>query len=304
MRKILLLLLYLELSNCFAPFMCLNSNLPKNINFKTNINSYLTLSRAKNIPFEFMLPITGSYIATHNVNVFYNPEILLLGLLSVLIGSNSMIINDYFDYIRGVDKYKDWKVLNKGLLKSEEVLRVSYLLNVINIILISLINNTNARIILSSSILFSYIYTPLIKPILLLKNIGVALTITQTIIIGGIIVDKSIINILKPVIYIFNIIMWQEIILDILDKKSDKEENIKTIPVVYGTNISKKIAFIFLLIATLVPYGISSPIFILLQSPLLYSNLRSIIFKNKINKKIINVGSIVVLLSGINMCIL
>lgn len=98
--------------------------------------------------------------------------------------------------------------------------------------------------------------------------------------------------------------MWQEIILDILDKKSDKEENIKTIPVVYGTNISKKIAFIFLLIATLVPYGISSPIFILLQSPLLYSNLRSIIFKNKINKKIINVGSIVVLLSGINMCIL
>ncbi len=304
MRKILLLLLYLELSNCFAPFMCLNSNLPKNINFKTNINSYLTLSRAKNIPFEFMLPITGSYIATHNVNVFYNPEILLLGLLSVLIGSNSMIINDYFDYICGVDKYKDWKVLNKGLLKSEEVLRASYLLNVINIILISLINNTNARIILSSSILFSYIYTPLIKPILLLKNIGVALTITQSIIIGGIIVDKSIINILKPVIYIFNIIMWQEIILDILDKKSDKEENIKTIPVVYGTNISKKIAFIFLLIATLVPYGISSPIFILLQSPLLYSNLRSIIFKNKINKKIINVGSIVVLLSGIHMCIL
>jgi len=304
MRKILLLLLYLELSNCFAPFMCLNSNLPKNINFKTNINSYLTLSRAKNIPFEFMLPITGSYIATHNVNVFYNPEILLLGLLSVLIGSNSMIINDYFDYIHGVDKYKDWKVLNKGLLKSEEVLRASYLLNVINIILISLINNTNARIILSSSILFSYIYTSLIKPILLLKNIGVALTITQSIIIGGIIVDKSIINILKPVIYIFNIIMLQEIILDILDKKSDKEENIKTIPVVYGTNISKKIAFIFLLIATLVPYGISSPIFILLQSPLLYSNLRSIIFKNKINKKIINVGSIVVLLSGIHMCIL
>ena len=52
-----------------------------------------------------------------------------------------MIINDYFDYKSGVDKNKKGKVLNKGFLKSEDVLNFSNLLNMLNFYLICLIDS-------------------------------------------------------------------------------------------------------------------------------------------------------------------
>ena len=101
-------------TNAFVP----NTFLPNLINIQKNkiskvmllnnnnkVNNIFKMTRPESIPFEFMLPITGSYIVSNNLNIFTNPTLYLVAILSVIIGSNSMIINDYFDYKNGI-RYK------------------------------------------------------------------------------------------------------------------------------------------------------------------------------------------------------
>ena len=122
----------------------MNSNIKLKNNNNISINkfkSYIKLTRPNAILYEFGLPVTGSYLISNNINIFYNPTVILLGFISVLIGSNSMVINDYYDYKNGVDSEKKNKILNLGYLSSEQVLHFSYLLNILTFYLISFINN-------------------------------------------------------------------------------------------------------------------------------------------------------------------
>ena len=107
----------------------MNSNIKlKKNNNNISINkfkSYIKLTRPNAILYEFGLPVTGSYLISNNINIFFNPTVILLGFISILIGSNSMVINDYYDYKLGTDKNKSLKVLNKKDLTTEEVLYFS-----------------------------------------------------------------------------------------------------------------------------------------------------------------------------------
>ncbi len=306
-------------TNAFVPnaFVPNAINIQKNkistvmlLNNNNKLNNIFKMTRPESIPFEFMLPITGSYIVSNNLNILANPTVYLVAILSVIIGSNSMIINDYFDYKNGVDINKKKKILNKGYITTEEVIYISNLFNLISYYLICIINNNLLRIILSNSIISIYIYTPLLKPIPLLKNIGVALTISQSLMVGALAINKDIIKIIPSIIYLFNIIMWQELILDTLDMINDKESGIKTIPVIFGYKKTNILSLIFLIIGTLLPYLIKEIeliniiILIILQSPLLYMTY-DVIKNNKIlNKKAISISRIVILFSGIYFCIL
>lgn len=328
-KKILILFLIYNYTNAFVPNAFLpnafvpNAFVPNIINRQKNkistvmllnnnnkLNNIFKMTRPESIPFEFMLPITGSYIVSNNLNILANPTVYLVAILSVIIGSNSMIINDYFDYKNGVDINKKNKILNKGHITTEEVIYISNLLNLISYYLISIINNNLLRIILSNSIISIYIYTPLLKPLPLLKNIYVALTISQSLVVGALVIDKDIIKIIPSIIYLFNIIMWQELILDINDMKNDKKSGIKTIPVIFGYKKTNILSLIFLIMGIILPYLckeiklLEFVFFTLLQSPLLFMTF-NVIKKNTIlNKKAINISRMVILFSGIYFCIL
>lgn len=263
---------------------------------------YYKLTRPNSIPFEFILPITGSYLVNNNIQIFKEPLILLIGLLSILIGSNSMIINDYFDNRIGNDLNRTDRILNNNYLTCEDVLNISYILNIINFSLINFINNNLIKFLLSTSIILSYIYTPILKPIPLVKNILVSFIISQSIIVGGLATTGPIIYAFPATIYLFNLIMWQELILDITDIEYDKKNNINTIPVLYGHKIANKLALIFLLLGTIIPYGFSIS-FILIQSPLIYITYHAILSDIILNKNAINISRMIMLLSGIYMCI-
>lgn len=89
--------------------------------------------------------------------------------------------------------------------------------------------------------------------------------------------------------------------LDIMDIDGDKKNNINTIPVLYGYKKANIIGLGFLLLGTLIPYGLSIS-FILIQLPLILINVYAIT-KNKILKKMaINISKIIMLISGIYMC--
>lgn len=318
-KKLLILFIMYNYTNAFVP----NTFLPNLINIQKNkiskvmllnnnnkVNNIFKMTRPESIPFEFMLPITGSYIVSNNLNIFTNPTLYLVAILSVIIGSNSMIINDYFDYKNGIDINKKNKILNKGYITTEEVIYISNLLNLISYYLICIINNNLLRIILSNSIIYIYIYTPLLKPIPLFKNIGVALTISQSLMVGVLAINGDIIKIIPSIIYLFNIIMWQELILDIIDMVNDKKSGIKTIPVIFGYKKTNILSLIFLIMGIILPYLFKEIklleffYFTLLQSPLLYITCNVIKYNKILNKKAINISRIVILFSGIYFCIL
>jgi 4-hydroxybenzoate polyprenyltransferase len=307
-KKLILLLLYCEYIYAFN-FNTLQMKTHNKIMndfspITTNkLKHYYKLTRPSSLVYEFALPVTGSYLATKNIGVLFDPNVILIGLLSVLIGSNSMIINDFYDYIDGTDSSKIDKILNRNLLKPMEVLHFSLYMSILTFSLINFINNFNIRLILSNSIILSYLYTPFFKKITFLKNLIVSYIICNTIIIGSLIVNGNIYNILPCIIYLFNFIMWQEIILDINDLEGDKENNIKTIAVKYGYDKANKIAFSFLLIGTLLPYGFSLN-FILLQLPLVLLHFRAIQKEKILNKIVVHLSKFIMLVSGLYMCIL
>lgn len=306
MYKLFILLILINFTNAFIPttiYMKLDNN--NKINTKPlhvdKLKYYFKMARPEGIPYEFTLPLIGSYLVNNNIEIFFNPKVLLIGILSVTIASISMMINDYFDYKNGTDNNKKGRILVSGELNSEEVLYVTTFLSILTYYIISYINNDLVRYILSNSLLFAYIYTPILKPIPLIKNIGVSVTISQSLLVGALILNNSIIDVLPAVYYLFNIIIWQEIILDIFDINYDKKSNINTLPVIYGPRNTNKIALIFLLGATIIPYGFFIP-FLLLQSPLIGMTIHAIIADKMLNKNVLKISKVIMLLTGILMC--
>jgi len=277
---------------------------PKHINnfYKSNkLKSYLKITRPEGLPYEFAMPLFGSYLATKSLSVIINPYALLMGIISAIVASNSMVINDYYDYKLGTDTEKKYKVLNNNELTTEEVLYFSTYLAITSYYLCSLIANNMVRDIISNTIIITYLYTPVFKSIPLIKNVIVALIITQAPLTGALIVGGNYQYVIPAIIYLFNFIMWQEIMLDIIDINGDKKNNINTIPVLYGYKKANIIGLGFLLLGTMIPYGLSIS-FIFIQLPLILINLYAI-KKNKIIKKsTINISKIIMLLSGIYMC--
>ena len=266
------------------------------------LNYYYKLARPNSLIYEFALPITGSYLSTKKIAVLYNPNVILVGLLSAIIASNCMIINDYYDYLLGTDKFKKDKILNQKLLLPNEVFHTSTYITLFSYYLISLITNNMSRFILSNSIILGYLYTQIFKNFTFVKNFVVSLIISQSIIVGCLVANGDFKLIIPSLTYLFNLIMWQEIILDINDIEGDKENNIQTIPVKYGYKTANKIALCFLLFGTILPYGFSLP-FIMLQMPLIIINIRVIQKKEILTKITLKLANFIMLLSGLYMCI-
>ena len=265
------------------------------------LNSYIKITRPEGLPYEFALPLFGSYLATKSIETLLNPYAILMGIISAIIASNSMVINDYYDYKLGTDKDKSLKVLNKKDLTTEEVVHFSTYLGLLSYYLSSLINNNLIRHIISNTIIVTYLYTPVFKNIPLLKNIIVSLIITQSPLTGALIVNGDIKSVIPAMTYLFNFIMWQELMLDIIDLDGDKKNNIKTIPVLYGYKNANIIGLVFLILGSIIPYGLSIK-FILLQMPLILINSYAIKTNKILKKQSLKISKIIMLISGIYMC--
>ena len=96
--------------------------------------------------------------------------------------------------------------------------------------------------------------------------------------------------------------MWQELMLDIMDMEGDKKNDIKTIPVIYGYKNANIIGILYLLLGTLLPYGLSLT-FILLQSPIILINIYALRANKILKKTALKLSKVIMLFSGIYMSI-
>jgi geranylgeranylglycerol-phosphate geranylgeranyltransferase len=258
-------------------------------NTKKKINSFLKLIRSNNIIPTILLCLVSGWIVNPSIyNLLHSTKFIISTVNVVLIMSSSMIINDIYDIkidkinnanrplINGEIKLKEAFILQLFLLTICEYLTFEYLPN-------------NLNFIINLAIISINIYTPIIKKILIIKNLFCALFISFSIFFSGLAATNELLFINKNfdlfsiiITFIFFGSLSNEIILDIRDYEGDNN-NIKTIPLVFG----KKIAWLFALLITNINIIINS--FILYY---LYNNTVALIFIIILIPNIINLYKI------------
>lgn len=237
-------------------FLSIKMNKQSSINILNVKNELFKMSRPNNIIGEIGLVLMGGLISIKKFSILYSFTLWNTAFLSMIIGSLSMIINDYFDYHNGNDKSRK-NALTMKKVSTEQVLFLCNILYILAFFNIStLIDNSILKQLISYSLIISYIYTPILKNILLIKNVSVAFIVSLTIILGGISVNgiDSLSRTIIPSTYIFFSILWRELMLDITDIKDDLKSNVKTIPVVIGKNKSMFLGLNILVLSAMCPF--------------------------------------------------
>ena len=223
---------------CFHPFH------PPPIIKKTK--SFLKIIRYNNIFPTLLLSFSGGWIMNPSMNnLFHSSKFVISSIITVLIMSCSMIINDVFDI--NIDKInKPSRPLVTGEISMKEAKMYIFLLLSLTEYLNLSFLPYNLQVITHLAIINIIIYTPIFKYILLIKNISCALLVGFAVVFAGL-SAKNTINIflnknIKLLIIASRMIFFgslhNEILLDITDIEGDKENNINTFPVIFGNNIT------------------------------------------------------------------
>jgi geranylgeranylglycerol-phosphate geranylgeranyltransferase len=206
------------------------------------LNSFLKLIRYKNIFPTIYLFFTGAFVVNPNfiefIKTIKSPPIIYSLISTLLILSSNMVINDLFDLkidkinhsdrplVSGEIKVKEAILLAVGLILSTELINI--------FLLPQKLQNP-----IHLSVLFTFIYTPILKKILFIKNISCALMVAYTIFFGGFVAyngsGNNKLNFLYQIItFVFLGSLYNEVLLDIRDYEGDKKNNISTIATVFG----------------------------------------------------------------------
>ena len=144
------------------------------------------MTRPLTIPGEIGLALGGSLLAAPCTSTLTLPLVWLVAFFSAATGAGSMVINDYFDFRAGADRLKSKKPLTRGTVHPEQALAAASSFYMCSLFLASvLLHDFVLRALVVSSLMATFFYTPLLKAIPLIKNVVVALVISQAIIAGG-----------------------------------------------------------------------------------------------------------------------
>ena len=143
-------------------------------NIVSKWNGFVKIIRPNNILPTFLLCLTGGWIINPSIyNLLHSQSFLISTINTILIMSNSMIINDLYDI--NIDKINS---PNRPLVTGE-ITKTDAIIYIIS--LLSITEYLNYRFLPSSlqwiihlAILNTIIYTPILKKMLLIKNISCA----------------------------------------------------------------------------------------------------------------------------------
>ncbi len=200
------------------------------------------------------------------LSLFYWQYTLLV-LATVLIAAGGYVINDIFD--QETDQInKPNKVIIGNSISETNAYTIYAALTITGValgfILANSVSHPNFAVIFVLVATLLYFYASTLKQITLIGNIVVAGLLAFSVIIIGIFdiypntfeinqqqmaVAFAILMDYAKFAFILNLV--REIIKDLQDIEGDKEEDMKTMPIILGQNKTKKIAFVLLLLPTL-----------------------------------------------------
>jgi len=210
-------------------------------NIKQKLGGIKRLIRANNIIPATLLCTTGGWLANPSLkSLFTSPAFYISTLVTLFIMSASMAINDIFDY--PIDKINNpTRPLITGEVSKTEAIVLSATLFISTEILSFLYLPKSLYLILQFAIANAVLYTPVLKRIPLIKNVACSGMIAFAPIFTGLSVINANANIELLVILarlVFFGSLQIELLLDICDREGDKINRIRTIPVLFGKEIT------------------------------------------------------------------
>lgn len=206
-------------------------------NIRRKLVGVKQIIRPENIIPALLLCSTGGWLANPSFKLLFASQTFYVStLVTLLIMSASMVINDIFDYpidkinnptrplITGVLTLRDAIGLTSAFFASAEIISFFYLPKFLHSIL-------------HISILNAVLYTPFLKRIPLLKNISCSSMIAFAPIFTGLSVINANANIHLLAILVRLVFFGSlqiEMLLDICDQEGDEMNGIRTIPVLFG----------------------------------------------------------------------
>lgn len=219
------------------------------------------MTRPSSIPGVVLFHMIGTYLALEylgQTNRYWSvllkqPCMWLTLLCENLVSSTSMIVNDYYDAKLGRDLYKQVNLQKKVLLNGQVTLPMAkrFVTGLYStaLWLVCFLPGVPTRLLVTSSLMLTYLYTKHLKPLFGVKNVVcaslVALTPWTSASAAMHLVGKS--SLFVPSLWrlfasLFFGVMGREIMLDCNDVAADKQAGIDTLPVVDGLKFSSTVA--------------------------------------------------------------
>eukprot|EP00887_Chlorella_sp_A99_P000170 scaffold13.g170.t1 len=150
----------------------------------------------------------------------------------------SCIVNDYFD--ARIDALNDAsKPIPSGAVTPDGALLLASCMYVALLAGACLLPSPGLRLVIAASAAATLAYTPLLKRVLLLKNLTVAATVAAAPLAGALAVGAAptaagLAPVLLPSTYVFLMIWLREAMMDMSDAEGDAQAGVVTLPVAIG----------------------------------------------------------------------
>jgi len=232
--------------NSQNPSHWLYSNSNHRLNVCNKFQSLLKLMRVKSIPPTFLLCFSGGWIINPSLhNLLKSVPFMVSTINTLLIMTASMVINDIYDV--EIDRINS---PHRPLVNGEVTIKEAYLLSLLLLGLSEYLTFKflpfNLQMIIQLAIGKIILYTPLFKRIFLIKNISCAGLVSFSIFFNGLASEGNTLLATNTNFGLLGIALsliffgsWSnELILDIRDIEGDKNNNIVTIPTLFGKDFS------------------------------------------------------------------
>eukprot|EP00899_Mesostigma_viride_P016447 jgi/Mesvir1/24803/Mv22056-RA.1 len=202
---------------------------------------------------ELALALTVTGTSTHtSLRMMLQPCVWFVSVLSAGVASAANIINDYFDFRAGTDTLASCpdKPLVLASVTPEAALLVATSCYLLLLFMCSWLRPHGLRETISTSAVITFLYTPLLKKVPLVKNAAVGAIVALAVIVGALAAASGsyamvdvLARALLPATVTFHLIMFREIFMDIQGVAGDRTSGVRTLPVVLGVKPTLYLAY-------------------------------------------------------------
>jgi 4-hydroxybenzoate polyprenyltransferase len=214
-------------------------NLPPPNN-KNKFESVLELIRVNHIPPTLFLSFSSALIVNPSLPDLLQPSFIVSTFDIILLMSASMVINNIYDLETDKINKPQSPIVTNAITKREAI-GIAVLLSGTSEYFSMNFLSENLQPIIHLTILYINLYTPVFKKIIFIKNLACSVLVTFSPFFTALVCSKYPLSInpnLDLLIVACNLVftgsLSNEILLDIRDYTGDKENNIKTLPVIFG----------------------------------------------------------------------
>jgi geranylgeranylglycerol-phosphate geranylgeranyltransferase len=210
--------------------------------FLKKTKGFVKLIRPENLLPTLTLNLAGGWLAQPSFQYLIRSKQFFIGtILTSLIMSLSMVTNDICDIEVDKTNNPSRPLVAGDVTKKEATLFATLLIGIIHFLNINYMS-LSTQMFTNLALLMVLVYTPIIKQILLFKNVSCATLVAFSLYYTGNIVasdgleNQFLLNTATKLIFWGS--LQNEILLDIADREGDKENGILTIPVVFGKQVA------------------------------------------------------------------